>query len=262
MFVLSAGLVRTGAVRFAGRALLYLAKRSLTLTLLGLMLGVALFSAFLNNTAAVAILIPVIIGVAREAKTSASKLLMPLSFASMFGGVSTLIGTSTNILGATIAERHGQPAFGMFEFLPRGLVFVVAGTAYMRLLGTRLIPERRGEGDLAETFAIADYLTEVVLLDGGVSVGRRLDEAPLLKATSPRGPGHRAPREDHLPAGPSDGAPGGGRLAHQVRGVRGGEAQRARQDLVQARGQQRRGARRRTAPSHPRSRSPSSSWAS
>jgi Na+/H+ antiporter NhaD/arsenite permease-like protein len=100
-----------------------LARQSMLRAQLAMMLGVGVLSAFLNNTAAVAILIPIVIGAATRAGTSPSRLLMPLSFAGMFGGVCTLIGTSTNLLGSSIAERHGQPAFGMFEFSTLGLAF-------------------------------------------------------------------------------------------------------------------------------------------
>ena len=79
------------------------------------MLTVGVVSAFINNTAAVAIFLPIVLGVARDMNTSASRLLMPLSFASMFGGVCTLIGTSTNILVSSIAQDYGQPALGLFN---------------------------------------------------------------------------------------------------------------------------------------------------
>ena len=113
MFVLSAGMFRSGAVNFVGRGLGRLARRSSELMLFVLMVGVGVLSSCLNNTAAVAILIPVVIVVAQRAHTSPSKLLMPLSFASMFGGMCTVLGTSTNILASSIAEEAGLEAFGI-----------------------------------------------------------------------------------------------------------------------------------------------------
>jgi di/tricarboxylate transporter len=180
MFVLSAGLFKTGAVNFIGTALAKLGKRNLWAALLTIMLVVGAVSAFINNTAAVAVFLPIVLGVAREVKVSPSRLLMPLSFASMFGGVCTLIGTSTNILVSSIAERHGQPAFTMFEFSSLGLLFFGVGLLYMILIGVRLIPSRRAEGDLTQTYGMGEYLTEIVLLPEAKSVGHSLASAPLV----------------------------------------------------------------------------------
>lgn len=180
MFVLSAGLFKTGAVNNLGGILARLGRRSFWLMLATLMIAVGVVSAFINNTAAVAILLPIMVGVGRELKISASKLLMPLSFASMFGGVCTLIGTSTNILVSSIAERRGQPAFEMFEFAPLGLLMFAAGTIYMMTVGVRLIPDRLAGGDLAQEFRMDDYLTDIVLLPEAKSVGKTLAASPLV----------------------------------------------------------------------------------
>ena len=181
MFVLSAGMFRSGAVNFVGKALGRLARHSSRLMLFVLMVGVGVLSSFLNNTAAVAILIPVVIVVARRAKTSPSKLLMPLSFASMFGGMCTVLGTSTNILASSIAEQAGLQAFGMFEFTKLGVIFFAVGVAYMMTLGRRLVPDHRGQGDLTTSFGLGDYLTDLVLQTESKSVGHSLASAPLVK---------------------------------------------------------------------------------
>ena len=181
MFVLSAGMFRSGAVNFVGKALGRLARHSSRLMLFVLMVGVGVLSSFLNNTAAVAILIPVVIVVARQAKTSPSKLLMPLSFASMFGGMCTVLGTSTNILASSIAEQAGLGAFGMFEFTKLGVIFFAVGVAYMMTLGRRLVPDHRGQGDLTTSFGLGDYLTDLVLQTESKSVGHALASAPLVK---------------------------------------------------------------------------------
>ncbi|MCH8813214.1 MAG: anion permease [Gemmatimonadetes bacterium] len=181
MFVLSAGMFRSGAVNFVGKALGRLARHSSGLMLFVLMVGVGVLSSFLNNTAAVAILIPVVIVVARRADTSPSKLLMPLSFASMFGGMCTVLGTSTNILGSAIAEQAGLQAFGMFEFTKLGVIFFAVGVAYMMTLGRRLVPDHRGQGDLTTSFGLGDYLTDLVLEAESKSVGHSLASAPLVK---------------------------------------------------------------------------------
>lgn len=181
MFVLSAGLFKTGAVSYAGILLSRIGRRSPWLALVPIMLVVGALSAFINNTAAVAVFLPVVLGVARATKCSPSKLLMPLSFASMFGGVCTLIGTSTNLLVSAIAERYGEPPLEMFEFTRLGLIFATAGTVYMLALGVRLIPERRRDEELVEAYGMGEYLAEIVLLPEAKSVGKPLSEAPIVR---------------------------------------------------------------------------------
>ncbi len=181
MFVLSAGLFKTGAVNYLGKITSDIFKRSYWLGLITVMVAVGFFSAFVNNTPVVAVFIPVLLGVAKETKASASKLLMPMSFASMFGGVCTLIGTSTNILVSSIAEEQGQPAFSMFEIAPLGLIMFGVGSLYMLLIGIRLIPDRRAEGDLIESFSLQEYIAEVVLLSDSASAGHAIRDAPLVK---------------------------------------------------------------------------------
>jgi di/tricarboxylate transporter len=181
MFIISAGLFKTGAVSYLGRVTTLVFKKNYWLGLITVMVAVGFFSAFINNTPVVAVFIPILLGVAKEIKASASKLLMPMSFASMFGGVCTLIGTSTNILVSSIAEEKGQPAFSMFEIAPLGLIVFAAGMVYMLLLGIRLIPERRSEGDLIESFNLQEYIAEVVLLENAASVGHTIRDAPITK---------------------------------------------------------------------------------
>ncbi len=181
MFVLSAGLFKTGAVSYLGKITSDLFKKNYWLGMITVMCAVGFFSAFINNTPVVAIFIPILLGVAKETKASASKLLMPMSFASMFGGVCTLIGTSTNILVSSIAERQGQPAFSMFEIAPLGLIMFTVGMIYMLTIGVRLIPDRRSEGDLIENFNLQEYIAEVVLLKDSMSVGYAIKDAPIVK---------------------------------------------------------------------------------
>ena len=114
VFVLSSGLQRNGALGVLGRVLLRFGDSSKVL-MIAIMIIVGLVSAFINNTAAVAVFLPLVIAVAARRKIAASRLLMPMSFASQFGGVCTLIGTSTNLLVSSISEEAGYGAFGMFE---------------------------------------------------------------------------------------------------------------------------------------------------
>ncbi len=181
MFVLGAGLFKTGAVNFLGDFTVTVFKRGFWVGIISVMLIAGVLSAFINNTPVIAIFLPILLSVSRETGISASKILMPVSFASMFGGVCTLIGTSTNILVSSIAEKSGLRPFTMFEFVPLGLAMFVVGMAYLLIVGIRLIPERRGTSqDLVENFSLAEYLTEVVLLPDASSVGKELRHAPLV----------------------------------------------------------------------------------
>lgn len=181
MFVLSAGLVRTGVVRLLGKWLTGVGRLGLRPTLLALMALIGVVSAFINNTAAVAIFLPIVLGMARDSGISPSKLLIPLSFASMFGGVCTLIGTSTNILVSSIAAQHGLSPFGMFELAPLGLVLFAVGALYLLTAGVRLIPDRRAGADLTQSYGMGDYLTEILVLPDSPAVGRLLRDSPLVR---------------------------------------------------------------------------------
>lgn len=180
MFILSAGLFKTGVVNALGAWVVKMYRFNFWIALAATMVLTATLSAFINNTPVVAIFIPIMLAVAREIKKSPSTLLMPLSFAAMFGGVCTLIGTSTNILVSTIAERYGQAPFGMFEFTPLGLIFFGCGTAYMLAIGIRLIPKRRGEKTLTDEFGMGDYLTEIVLEPEAQSIGKTVAKCHLV----------------------------------------------------------------------------------
>jgi di/tricarboxylate transporter len=174
MFVLSAGVQRTGIIQLLGRRIARITRDSLSRQLGATMSLVGPISGFINNTAAVAILLPMVTDLAHEGGTSPSKLLIPLSYASMFGGMLTLIGTSTNILASDIVARPqylGRP-FSMFEFTALGVVVSIAGFCYLLTVGRWLLPERiRAEDDLTEEFGMAEYLTEVVVREDSPLVG-------------------------------------------------------------------------------------------
>lgn len=180
MFVLSSGLFRTGAVNLLGDWITSVCKSHPKLGILTIMLTVGVISAFINNTAAVAIFLPVVLAVSRDTGICSSKILMPLSFASMFGGACTLIGTSTNILVNGIIVERGLEPFSMFTFLPFGLVIFAAGTIYMFTLGMRLIPSHAESDSLETEFELTNYLAEFEILEGNKSVGKSIAEAPLF----------------------------------------------------------------------------------
>lgn len=177
MFVLSSGLQRTGAAASLGRLLLRWG-RSHFLAMLVVMLAAGVLSAFLNNTAAVAVFIPLVLTLAARRKISASKLLIPLSFASQFGGVCTLIGTSTNLLVSAISKEAGYGSFSMFEFTRMGLVLFVAGTLYFLLIGRWLLPERSAR-ELAKEYHLDDFITELRVMAGSPLIDHTVKDSRL-----------------------------------------------------------------------------------
>lgn len=148
MFVLSAALEKTGVLAALARVLARLA-HSPTLLLMVMMMAVAGASAFINNTAAVAVFLPVAVGAAAACGLSPSRLLIPLSYAAQFGGVCTLIGTSTNLLVSAVSERHGTGAFRMFEFTPFGVLLTLTGLLYLAVGSRWLLPDRPAAGATA-----------------------------------------------------------------------------------------------------------------
>ncbi|MAO64682.1 MAG: SLC13 family permease [Balneola sp.] len=181
MFILSEGLRRTGALDIVGDYFSKLGKLNYRLAVFIIMGIIGVISAFINNTAAVAIFIPVIISLSRDLGESASKLLMPMSFAAMFGGVCTLIGTSTNLLVDSIARDNDLAGFGMFEFAPVGIIFFGAGFLYIFTVGMKMIPERRKDESLTDTFDMQSYLTDVVLEPNSTFVGTPLKNTKLIQ---------------------------------------------------------------------------------
>ncbi|WP_246308127.1 SLC13 family permease [Halorarum salinum] len=180
MFVLSEGVRRTGVVQRLGALISRLTggdeSRQLGATI-GL---VGPVSGLINNTAAVAVLLPMVTDLADRGGTSPSKLLLPLSYASMVGGTLTLIGTSTNILASDLYARLAPEAiareFRMFEFLPLGAVLLVIGSVYLLTVGRWLTPARiEPRADLTEEFEMAEYLTEAVVRADSPLVGRRVE---------------------------------------------------------------------------------------
>jgi di/tricarboxylate transporter len=169
MFVLSAGLQRSGTLRGVGELL----ARVRWPWLLGLlmMLLVAFTSAFINNTAIVAVFLPLVISAVVARGLSPSKFLIPLSFAAQFGGVCTLIGTSTNLLVDSLARQAGQPGFALFEFASLGLWFVLAGILYMLVAQRFLLPDL-GIPDSAADDHRGRYLVELRVPEKSSVIGR------------------------------------------------------------------------------------------
>ena len=174
VLVVSAGLTRSGAIYLITRSLVDTARPlKRHITLMGAVGGV--LSAFMNNVAALALLMPVDIQTAKKAGRLPRLSLMPLSFATILGGMVTLIGTPPNIVVATIREDSlGQP-FRMFDFAPVGLVTAAAGLAFVALIGWRLIPGPRVQANI-EGEEVAHYVAELVVPEGSALVGTRLGD--------------------------------------------------------------------------------------
>ncbi|MDB4074126.1 SLC13 family permease [Ascidiaceihabitans sp.] len=173
VLVISAGLVRSGAVFLITRTLVD-ASRSLGahITLMGAIGGI--LSAFMNNVAALALLMPVDVQTARKAGRSPGLSLMPLSFATILGGMVTLIGTPPNIIIAAIREESLGAPFKMFDFAPVGGIAAIAGMTFVALVGWRLIPARDENGSTSDD--LAEYIAELTVPDGSKHIGKRLSE--------------------------------------------------------------------------------------
>lgn len=181
MFVLSAALLKTGALQYVAHRLSNVFRHKFNLGMIMMMLLVAVISAFINNTPVVAVFIPVVIKIAQSSGQSPAKMLIPLSFASIFGGTCTLIGTSTNILVSGIAEKEGIGAISMFQMAPMGLIFVAVGILYMVFFGSKLLPNRKEEKDLKEKFSMRNYLTEIELLETSDAVNQKIMDSALVR---------------------------------------------------------------------------------
>ncbi|MFN6944750.1 MAG: SLC13 family permease [Cytophagaceae bacterium] len=178
MFILSAAVLKTGALTSIGVFFAKMFKKNYSLGLLTMMVTIAGVSAFINNTPVVALFIPIIIQTAKEADFPAGKLLIPLSFASIFGGMCTLIGTSTNILVDGIARQSGEEGFSMFTLAPVGLTLLVAGMLYMLFIGKNLLPDRKSGNE--GNYHLRDYIVEIELFEEARSANKMIREAPLV----------------------------------------------------------------------------------
>ena len=140
VFILSTGLSRTGVASVVGRAVLHLAGEGEVRLLIVIMLAAGTLSAFMNNVGVAALLLPVVMDIARQTNRQPAQLLMPLAFGCLLGGLSTLIGTPPNLLVSDALRDAGLEPFRMFDFAPFGIVLLVVGIAYMVLVGRRLLP--------------------------------------------------------------------------------------------------------------------------
>jgi di/tricarboxylate transporter len=175
VLVIGKGLEHSGLIDLLGKYVMRVGT-NLLMQIAALSLLVAVASAFMNNVGALAIMMPIAIHMARKSGHPPSYILMPIAFASLLGGMTTLIGTPPNIIIATFrGDELGEP-FGMFDFSPVGVLLAVGGLVFIVLLGWRLIPRRRSGKSASEQFDIEDYITEVEVTKDSGAAGKRIGE--------------------------------------------------------------------------------------
>lgn len=183
MFILSAGITRTGAIRVARDLLVKWGGKnpSQQIFVMGAIVGP--ITAFINNTAVVAIFLPIIEDWCKKQKVSVSKLLIPLSYATVLGGMITLIGTSTNILASGVSKELGYGEFSLFQFTILGILTFIIGLLYLTFVAPKLLPDRKpiANNSLSEEYGLKDYVSEVVISPRSSLIGQTLNESEIQR---------------------------------------------------------------------------------
>ena len=182
MFVLSAALVRCGALDYVSVTIERAAVLPYPVVLFVLVSFVAFVSAWINNTPVVVVFVPVVLNLARRMKLAPSKFLIPISYASVLGGVCTLIGTSTNLVVNGMLAKHGEPPMRMFDLASVGVPIAAAGALYLAVVGRRLLPSRQMLTSILSPAERREYLTEAFVPTGSPLAGKSLRAAGLVKA--------------------------------------------------------------------------------
>jgi di/tricarboxylate transporter len=179
LLVMTAALEKNGVVRLVGDWILRKANFDNDRFVFIIMLAAAGLSGLMSNTGATAFFLPIVIGMARDLKSSRSKLLMPLAFASILASSVTLISTTTNIVVSGIMEAKGMEPFGMFELTPVGILILGLGIIYMLIIGNKLVPDRPYEEPFSAATSVRNYSTELIVPQASTLCGKTLAQAAL-----------------------------------------------------------------------------------
>ncbi len=187
VFILSGGLTRTGVGNIIGRYVLRMAGRREMLIVSVIMLSAGVMSALMNNVAVAALMLPVVMDISRQTGLPPSRLLMPLAYGSLLGGLTTLIGTPPNILVSNALRDSGLAPFRLFDYTPIGVTIMVAGTAFVALIGRRLLPARdvaresstAGHQDLRDQYELQERMFLLRVPSDSVLANKTLVESRL-----------------------------------------------------------------------------------
>lgn len=178
MFVISAAIFKSGLIDGLSSKIIRVAKINYLFALIIFCLSAAVFSAFINDTAVVALLIPMALLVCRETDIQPSRLLIPISFSALFGGTCTLIGTSTNILVSSYAKKSGLEPLGMFEFSLPALCLFTIGMAYLLIASPLLLPKRKSAKNSLKKQA-EKYIAEIELVENNPDIDKKIGNSSL-----------------------------------------------------------------------------------
>lgn len=178
MFVISAAIFKSGLIDGLSSRIIRVAKINYLFALIIFCLSAAVFSAFINDTAVVALLIPMALLVCRETDIQPSRLLIPISFSALFGGTCTLIGTSTNILVSSYAKKSGLEPLGMFEFSLPALCLFTIGMAYLLIASPLLLPKRKSAKNSLKKQA-EKYIAEIELVENNPDIDKKIGNSSL-----------------------------------------------------------------------------------
>lgn len=181
IYIVSEGLFITGVADYLGQRILGISGNSPARLTVVIMVAVGVMSAFMNNIGATAVLLPAIVAIGRKLKIPASKLLIPLAFGSLLGGVTTLIGTPPNLLVSSALAAAGYEPFTLFDYTPMGLIVMVSGITYFAVAGRHLLPDRQTHSaeDLTADYNLRDYLTELKVLPVSNLIGKTIEDTRL-----------------------------------------------------------------------------------
>ncbi|MBN2040863.1 MAG: SLC13 family permease [Spirochaetes bacterium] len=181
MFIISAALNKSGIIEQISIFLGRFKNPGYTQIIILLVFTVGFASAFINNTPVVVMLLPILLSQARAMSIRPSKLLIPLSYASIFGGTCTLLGTSTNILASGLVQKMGYPEIGMFELTRVGLPLLLCGAVYLVVIGRHLLPDRESLSSILTEQERREFMTEVFVEKGSPLIGVNILESELYK---------------------------------------------------------------------------------